>query len=338
MIGIRRKKIKMNPLNIKNIMENIPLRVSITDFCNLNCFFCSNEGMDMNLKNKNISNLNSLLYLIKLLRHKGLKKISLTGGEPSIYPEIDKLLREINKLNFDKTFFHTNGVLLNEKLIKGPLKKFSKIAISIHSIDFNEWKNMTGGKKAQFEKIIKNLDLLYEEGYGNRVEIKIVPIKSKNFSEESIKKTLDFCNKRGFKFKFLIFEPIKKEHLDLVIGINNISSLLKKIGAKELLKEKTFRNQKDYLPINWFEYKSIRGVLIEIGCGKKEVCRACFASNELFITPSLEIKPCHISPYTIPLSKLIKNKEDNKILEEIINSRRYLMKSPGENKIYWEQE
>jgi GTP 3',8-cyclase len=320
---------------IEKILTEIPLRICITDYCNLNCFFCSNEGLGSDMRNTASANFDNLLFLLNFLKRKGLKKIALTGGDPTCYPKINDLLGEINKLEFDQSFFHTNGVALTKKLILGELKKFSKIAISIHSIDFEEWKKMTKGHKKQFDKILENLKLISEENYGDKIEIKIVSVKGINDSKESIKKTLDFCNKNNFKFKFLIFEPMEESHHKLVVSLEKMDTLLREVGATQLSKEKSFRGQSDYLPINKYQYKSTQGVLIEIGCGKKEVCRACSDSNELFVTPELAIKPCHISPFTLELKEAISDEDEDKILSTILRSRGFLKISPGENKQYW---
>ena len=329
---------KMDFDRIRKILKEIPLRISITDHCNLNCFFCSNEGMDLSLKNTSETDFKKLVFLLRTLKKAGLEKISITGGDPTCYTKLEDLLKEINDLKFTKSFFHTNGISLNKKLICGELRKFDKIAISIHSLDFQEWKKMTRGKKEQFNKILENLKLISKEGYGDKIEIKIVPIKNINESKDSIKKILDFCEENNFQFKFLIFEPIRKDHDSLVVSLKEISCLLENLGAKQLPKEISFRNQGDYLPINQYKYKSVRGVLIEIGCGKKEVCETCSNSNEIFITPNLEIKPCHISPHTIDLRKTIINEEENGIINSLLMSRCFLKTSPGKDKKYWSQD
>jgi molybdenum cofactor biosynthesis enzyme MoaA len=320
------------------IFKNIPLRISITDHCNLRCFFCSNEGMDKEMKNSSVVNLGNLGYLFEILKKNGLEQISLTGGDPTCYPELIQLIKIINKLNFKKTFFHTNGIALTEEIIKGELKKFSKIAVSIHTLNFDEWKKMTNGNKFQFDRIFDNLELLNKEGYSGKVEIKIIPIKGYNFSKESIEKVLDYCNEMGFKFKFLTFEPIEKNHKELVVDIKEVALLLKSLGAKEIENNPTFRGQKGYLPINRYRYHSIEGVLIEIGCGKKGICEHCANSNEIFLTPKLEIKPCHANPYLINIKEAIEKKDEGKILNSILKSRSFLRTMPGKNKQYWSQE
>jgi GTP 3',8-cyclase len=323
--------------NIKKILKKIPLRISITDHCNLNCFFCSNEGMNLNLKNTCEADIENLFYILKLLKKNGLQKVSITGGDPTCYPQLERLLKAINKLKFERTFFHTNGVALSKQILFGELKRFSKIAISVHSLDFKRWRKMTGGKKEQFKQMLENLKLISDKDYRGRIEIKSVPIKGINDSKKSVKEILDLCEANKFKFKFLIFEPIRNCHRSLVVPAKEVSGILEDLGANHLPKEKEFRGQKYYLPINRYRYKSTEGVLIEIGCGKEEVCKICPSSNEIFLTPNLEFKPCHINSHVIDLKKAVADKDDNKILNSLLASRCFLKTSPGKNKQYWSQ-
>jgi cyclic pyranopterin phosphate synthase len=334
-VGIRRKN--MNQA-INNLFKNIPLRIAITNYCNLNCFFCSNEGMAKDMRNNSFAKLEDLKYLINLLKLNGLEQISLTGGDPSCYANLKELISFINELKFKKTFFHTNGVFIDKELIFGELKKFDKIAISIHTLDAEEWKKMTFGKISQFNSLINNLELFHKEGYSSKIEIKIIPIKGYNDSEESIKKILDFCSDRGFKFKFLILEPIERSHKELVVSLEKMNEMLISIGASPKTKEDLFRGQKEYLPINRYSYKKTEGVLIEIGCGKEKICKSCAGSNEIFLTSNLEIKPCHLDPYLLSLMENIKEKNEQKIINSILDSRIFLKTNPGENKTYWREK
>lgn len=323
-------------MDFKKLMKEIPLRISITDYCNLNCFFCSNEGMDKKCRNTSHINIDNLMYLLKLLKKKGLRKVSLTGGDPTCFANLDKLIRGIDDLSFEKTFFHTNGVALN-KYVLNKLNSFSKIAISLHTLNFEEWNKATNGSEDQFNELLNNINNISNK-QSFKVEIKIVPIRGINDSEESIKNILDFCATKNFKFKFLVFEPINQKDRDRVVPLKEISQMLKNIGAIGKENDSEFRGQVGYMPIKRYSYKSTEGVLIEIGCGKKEVCKFCHQSNEIFITPNLEIKPCHASPILINLKKYVEEKNEDKIVELLLESRCFLRTNPGQNKKYWRQE
>ena len=327
--------IKKKDINLKKCLGNFPLRISVSDYCNLRCFFCSNEGMPLNQKNLTHINLADLKILIKILSKKGLKKVSITGGEPTVYPRILDLIDFLNNFNFKELFFHTNGVNLNSKLFKKLSLKFTKLAISIQSVNLNVWNKITGGNKEQFRKLMKNIEIASSFKDRILIELKFVPIKGYNYTEKEIKDFLDLCSKFGFKFKFLNFEPIKENHIGFSVSIQEIKKKLISLGCIPLGKEKKFRGQKSYLPIQPFRYKNCKGVAIEIGCGTPYACRYCYKSNEIFINPKLEIKPCHINPFVIPLSLFIKQKKENAIFQAIIKSRSFLMGFPGEGKNIW---
>jgi molybdenum cofactor biosynthesis enzyme MoaA len=168
-----------------------------------------------------------------------------------------------------------------------------------------------------------------------RVEIKIVPVKGTNDSIKNISDLLEFCNERNFYLKFLNFEPIVAEHLKYKLELSKIISKIKKLGGEPMPKPELFRGQGDYLPMNWFCYKKIKAVVIKIGCGEKDVCAACHKSNEIFITPTLEIKPCHASNMTFPIGEAIENKRPREICRTIVKSREFLKKTPGAEASYW---
>ncbi|MHA1657502.1 MAG: radical SAM protein [Promethearchaeota archaeon] len=321
-------------LSVKKILNNFPLRIAITNFCNIKCFFCSNEGMPLSQKNNKNIDFVHLKYLIKVLAEKGLKNISLTGGDPTLYPQLSELLIYLTKFNFKDVFFHTNGINLNQKSIEEISKACSKIAISIPSCNYEVWQKITRGRKKQFECLMNNLKKI-SKVKKSLIEIKFVPIKGFNDTKNEIKKFLELCNKYGFKFKFLNFEPIDLKQINLAIPIKQIENKLIKAGCTPLKKEIKFRGQKDYLPIVPLMYKNCRGVLIEIGCGLPNACWNCYKSNEIFITPDLKIKPCHINSLSIPLVNLIRKKNKEGIYKAIKYSRSFLQSAPGIGKKIW---
>jgi molybdenum cofactor biosynthesis enzyme MoaA len=184
---------------------------------------------------------------------------------------------------------------------------------------------------------MKNLDHLGRLAKKKRVkvEIKIVPIKGVNDSVKNISDLLEFCNKRNFYLKFLNFEPIIANHLKYKLELSKIISKIKKLSGVPMPKPELFRGQNDYLPMNWFCYKKIKAVVIEIGCGEKDVCAACHKSNEIFVTPTMEIKQCHASSMTFPIGEAIKNKKPQEICRTIVKSREFLKKTPGADASYW---
>ena len=325
-------------MELNKILDNYPLRVSITDFCNLNCFFCSNEGMALEHKNLNNINLAHFKYLVDTLFSAGLKNISLTGGDPTLHPSIKEIIQFLNQYKFNDFFFHTNGISLNKEIVDLLVGNCNKIAVSIHTVNFDTWTILTGGRESQYNKLMQNLEYLRIIRMKNKnliVELKLVPLKNVNDSDEEMWEYLEFCSKNEFKFKFLNFEPIIPEQIKFAIPIEYIDQKLMCLGCKQVV-VKTFRGQKEYIPFKKYIFKNTYGVAIEIGCGDHRVCKECYKSNEIFLTPDLNIKPCHASDYVINLKKHIINKDNNKIFEALVASREFLSNSPGIGVITWQ--
>lgn len=325
-------------MKTSEVLNNFPLRISLTDFCNLNCFFCSNEGMPLDCKNIRHADIEEVLYLINVLYKNGLKNLSVTGGDPCVYKYLDDFLTGIKKYNFENVFYHTNGVALNKELLTKLVGIFTKIAVSVHSLNFDQWSRLTKGQRSQFDSLknnLKNLEEYKEKNNNLNVEIKIVPMKDINDDEKSISDLLEYCSENNFILKFLNFEPITITQLKYLVDVSSLKRKIENLGGVFLPPDVKFRGQKNYLPIQRFSYKNMIGVVIEIGCGQSKVCRNCYKSNEIYIDPSLEIKPCHASLFSIPLSELIFNNDDEGILEAIIESRRFLKTQPGKGSSFW---
>jgi len=327
---------KNKDIVLERCLSDFPLRIAITDYCNLRCFFCSNEGMPLCQKNKQHIDFKKLKKLISILTERGLKKISLTGGEPTLHPEIYKIINFLKRFKFKELYLHTNGSLLSRELLEKSVGSFTKIAISVHSVNFASWQKITSGAKQQFDRIMKNIELA--SSYKNKflVELKYVPVKGWSDSDTEFSDFLELCSLYKLKFKFLNFEIITKAQEGLSLPFNEVKKKLLSLGCQEKLDEKIFRGQSRYLPIKRLKYKNVFGVAIEIGCGEPKVCEECYLSNEIFLTPQLEIKPCHASNYKIDLNQLIDKKDSQSIFNAIVDSRKFLATAPGLGKKTWQ--
>ncbi|MBS3064698.1 MAG: radical SAM protein [DPANN group archaeon] len=133
-------------LEVRDILQRLPFRVSVTDYCNVRCFFCSNEGMvDEKRGTKHMDRID-FNYLAEVLVRNGLTNLSMTGGDPTLHPEIEQLVEDTEKLRVPVRFFHTNGIALTPPLIK-LLSGFSKVAVSIHSGNYETWPASMSAKR-----------------------------------------------------------------------------------------------------------------------------------------------------------------------------------------------
>ncbi|MFN8446868.1 MAG: GTP 3',8-cyclase MoaA [Caldilineaceae bacterium] len=119
------------------------MRISLTDACNLRCVYCMPEDMTFRPRSELMSD-EEILFLVRVAASLGMSKIRLTGGEPTIRPNVVEIVREIARTPGVKDIaMTTNGLLLN-KLAK-PLAEagLKRVNISIDTLDAAKFKKIT---------------------------------------------------------------------------------------------------------------------------------------------------------------------------------------------------
>lgn len=308
-------------MNCNDFINEIPARVSVTSDCNLNCFFCHNEGMS---QRGTPSHMDASLYenLTKILRGCGIEKIAITGGEPFKHPDIFSILEMTKSCGYRDIFLHTNGTMLTDDVLSELDGKITKLGVSVHTLDQTVRGFLSGN----------NSDISFLQTIANHagrtsyiVEMKYVPILGVNDSEESLVSFLEFCNESKFKFKFLNYEifDMERSHYDK-LHIDNLVGKLLASGCKKVQRTDKFRGQCDYLPITELSYKESSGVAIETYCGEEYACAPCYKTTEMFVTPELKIKPCRRNVKQFDISKYVCNMDARSVMRTIVDSRAFL--------------
>ena len=96
------------------------LRISLTDRCNMRCVYCMPEEMSFSPRDELLT-AEEILTVARAARDLDFDKIRLTGGEPTVRPELLDIVRGISALGFQAISITTNGLRLGEKVI--PLQR-----------------------------------------------------------------------------------------------------------------------------------------------------------------------------------------------------------------------
>ena len=96
------------------------LRISVTDRCNYRCNYCMpaeifNKDYSYIKQNKILS-YEEIIQISSILKKVGLKKIRITGGEPLLRKNIDKLIHKLKtEVGIEHVGMTTNGSLLTDE-------------------------------------------------------------------------------------------------------------------------------------------------------------------------------------------------------------------------------
>jgi molybdenum cofactor biosynthesis enzyme MoaA len=294
-----------------------------------------------------------------LLEKTPLKSIDFSGGEPTIHP--DFLTREFRLVKFTKKYpkirfsLHSNGIELTPMVIDQIKDNFSRIGITVNSLDFEIWNKMTDGfnqfpkniQKKKFGQIMQNIEYLGKQDIGYKVFIKSVVMRGVNDSEAELAKLMDFCAKFNFHPKLLQFEPQYPEQAKYVIGRAELFARLEKIGCKFAPDAPRHNNPKTYIPGVNFKYTrkpgAEPGLHSIFGCGEEGACVSCYDFLCMFVKPhsnikGLYLKPCSVLDTRIDLTHAIRTRNYNQLIDLFKLSREYLMLAPGLGSTGWNKE
>jgi MoaA/NifB/PqqE/SkfB family radical SAM enzyme len=216
--------------------------------CNLSCGYCSEYD-----KTSDPVPVQVLEDRLRKLKELGTFGISLTGGEPTLHPELPRLIRTCRELRFYRTGMITNGFLLRPELIETLNQAgLQKMQISIDGVHANETTQKV------LNNLKKRLQWLRDHARFQVVVSSVIGACPPEEAEEVV----SFALKMGFAARVLL---VHDEHGQV------------KLNSEEL---RSFRNVVGMLPRRWREPSDYRERLIRQGSAPFK-CRA--GSRYLYI-------------------------------------------------------
>lgn len=288
------------------------LRLSITDFCNLNCVYCRPYREIIKKSYDDILKYEEIIRLVKLFVKLGINKIRLTGGEPLIKKDLEYIIKEILKNKEIEDFsLTTNGTLLAKKAALLKETGLKRINISLDSLNPIKYQEITQG--GRIKDVLGGIKEAIKVGF-DPIKINIIPLKGVN--DEEIIDFATFAIENKLQIRFIEFMPLGKSQdywKSKFLPTEFIKMELKKIF--HLIPEKIFLkgNHTEY-----FRIKDTEGIIGFINPISNHFCDNC---NRLRITPDGKIRLCLESEEEVDIKELIRaNSNDNEIMNKIIQA------------------
>ncbi|TMQ27214.1 MAG: GTP 3',8-cyclase MoaA [Deltaproteobacteria bacterium] len=159
------------------------LRVSVTDRCNYRCSYCMPEELGDQLvfePRSAVLSFEELERLIAVFARLGVRKIRLTGGEPTVRKGIVELAQRIAALpGIEQVVMTSNGHLLGELAAPLAAAGVSAINISIDTLDAGKFHALTG--RGDLARVLAGVDAAVTAGM--RVKLNAVALRGVNDGE-----------------------------------------------------------------------------------------------------------------------------------------------------------
>ncbi|WP_297516000.1 GTP 3',8-cyclase MoaA [Thermococcus sp.] len=164
------------------------LRISLTQECNFRCFFCHREGQRFLAKNEMTPE--EIERIVRIASRLGIRKVKLTGGEPTVRENILEIIRRIKPYVIDLSMT-TNGSRLKE--LAEPLARagLDRVNVSLHSLKPDVYKRITGVD--MLETVLEGI----EEAVKYLSPVKLNMTVMKGLNDDEIWDMIDFSAKTG---------------------------------------------------------------------------------------------------------------------------------------------
>lgn len=203
------------------------LRISVTDRCNFRCTYCMpaeifHEKFQF-LQREKLLTFEEITRLTRLIVQEGAVKLRLTGGEPLVRQDLDKLIRMLNAIDgVEDIALTTNAYLLPKFAPQLREAGLQRITVSLDSLDNDVFRQMNGGR-ADVEKVQTGIAAAVDAGFS---PIKINCVVQRGVNDHTIVEMARWCREQGHILRFI-------EYMD--VGTMNGWKMDEVVPAKEIL-------------------------------------------------------------------------------------------------------
>ncbi len=187
------------------------LRISVTDRCNFRCTYCMpREVFDSNyrfLPHEAILSFEEIARLARVFVGLGVNKLRLTGGEPLVRRNLDRLVAMLAALKVEVTLT-TNGSLLARQAQALKRAGLDRVTVSLDSLDDATFRKMND---ADFPvaKVIEGIETAAAAGLG---PVKINMVVKRGVNDHSIVEMAEYWRGKGHTHLFI---PRFIEYMDV---------------------------------------------------------------------------------------------------------------------------
>ena len=272
------------------------LRISMTDNCNLRCFYCMPEEDYEFTPASRLMQPEEIEAIAKIFVAQGVNKIRLTGGEPLVRKDAADIIMRLSKLPVNLTIT-TNGTRLHEFADVLESAGVKSLNISLDTLNKEKFNLMT--RRNQFERVYENIQLMIQKGF--HVKINMVVIK--NLNHDEIIDFVQWTKNEPVHVRFIEFMPFtgNKWENEKVFTLQQIlETVSSEFDILPLEKEKNETAKKYIIPGH-------KGTFAVISTMSAPFCSDC---NRMRLTADGKMKNCLFSQSETDLLTPFRNKED----------------------------
>jgi GTP 3',8-cyclase len=279
------------------------LRISVTDRCNIRCFYCMPEETPEFGPREEILSFEEITRFVRIAADLGVRKLRITGGEPLLRKGLPELITKLGEIpGIDDIALTTNGVLLRqqgEALFKAGLRRLN---VHLDTLDRERFHQIT--RRDVFDRVYDGLMYARELGFG---PIKINAVAHKGVVDEDIVPMARFGREYGMEIRYIEFMPLDAQGIwdrERVLTADQMIAMIEQeIGPLESIPDADPR-----APATEYRFRDGIGTIGFIASVSKPFCLNC---NRLRLTADGKVRNCLFAIEEMDVRGLLRSASSN---------------------------
>jgi GTP 3',8-cyclase len=286
------------------------LRVSVTDRCNIRCFYCMPAENVRFRPRAEILAFEEIERFVRVATTLGVNKVRLTGGEPLVRRDLARLVARIARMpGVDDLALTTNGILLGEQAAGLRASGLHRLNISLDALSEPVFERIA--RRRGLNQVLEGIFAAIRAGF-QRIRLNAVSIRG--LTESEIVPLARFARQHKLELRFIEYMPLDADehwtHDDVLSGDE-----VRNVIDERVSKLEPVADQSPHQPATDFEYADGGGRVGFINSVTQPFCEGC---DRLRITADGKIRNCLFSTVEWDARELMRSGGNDEQMAQLI--------------------
>ncbi|MCC7086075.1 MAG: GTP 3',8-cyclase MoaA [Pirellulales bacterium] len=263
------------------------LRISVTDRCNIRCFYCMPAENVRFKPRRELLTFEEILRFVRAAAKLGIDRLRLTGGEPLLRHELPKLVERLAAVpGIRDIALTTNGILLEKQAADLKAAGLHRLNISLDALSEEVFEQIS--RRQGLRRVLNGIAAAQRAGFR---KIRLNAVSIRGITESEIVPLAEFARQHGLELRFIEYMPLDAEQHwehDQVLGGEEVRGIIERdVGPLELLPVEDTSQ-----PATDFRYIDGGGRIGFINPVTQPFCGNC---NRLRLTAEGQVRNCLFS-------------------------------------------
>ena len=180
------------------------LRISVTDRCNLRCAYCMPEADYVWLDHQQILTFEEIAELVEIFTGLGVEKIRLTGGEPLLRRDLDRLVRLLaGNSHLHDLALTTNGALLARDAVALRDAGLQRVTVSLDTLHPDRFRALT--RSDRHAAVLEGITAARDAGFRH---LKLNTVVMRGVNDDELSDIIEFGRKVQAEVRFIEYMDV----------------------------------------------------------------------------------------------------------------------------------